>query len=147
MMDLTKTAPRSVSAMMLGIVQLARTIDKAKAVAHGHVGEYLYDCPMDHGLFEYLGMDPTEFLNVVSGAKDYAEIEDYARTFVAKKDASSIEAFNEKWLSAAPTGEALKEFQDLRTRIAPNRSDVTSWPDLLDLEEGRAVPFRKMVVA
>jgi hypothetical protein len=40
MMDLTKTTPRSVSTAMLGIVQLARTTDKAKAVAHGSIGEY-----------------------------------------------------------------------------------------------------------
>ena len=57
MMDLTKTAPRSVKETMLGIVQLARTTDKAKAVAHGSIGEYHYDCSMDQGLFEYLHMD------------------------------------------------------------------------------------------
>ncbi len=48
---------------MLGIVQLARTIDKAKAVAQGRFGEYRYDCPMDRGLFDFLGMDSQEFLN------------------------------------------------------------------------------------
>jgi hypothetical protein len=39
---------------MLGIVQLARATDKAKAVAHGRIGEYRYDCPMDQGLFDTL---------------------------------------------------------------------------------------------
>ena len=147
MMDLTKTAPRSVSAMMLGIVQLARTTDKAKAVAHGSIGEYKYDCSMDQGLFDYLGMDPKEFLNIVKGAKNDSEIEAYAKTFIAKKDSRSIEAFNKKWLSAVPTGESLKHFQELRTKIAPSRIDVVSWSDLLDLEEGRAVPHRETVYA
>jgi hypothetical protein len=147
MMDLTKTAPRSVSEPMLGIVQLARTTDKAKAVAHGHVGEYRYDCSMDQGLFEYLGMDPKEFLSIVKEAKNDSEIEAYARTFVARKDSSSVEAFNKKWLSAVPIGESLKHFEELRTKVAPNRTDVTSWSDLLDLEEGRPVPHRKMVIA
>ncbi|MGA8534685.1 MAG: DUF5069 domain-containing protein [Candidatus Tumulicola sp.] len=139
--------PRSVSETMLGIVQLARTTDKAKAVAHGQVGEYRYDCPMDQGLFEYLGMNPKEFLNIVKDAKTDAEIKAYAFKFVARKDSSAVEAFNKKWLSAVPVGESLKHFQELRTKIAPNRTDVTSWADLLDLEEGRAVPHRKMVVA
>jgi Domain of unknown function (DUF5069) len=147
MMDLTKTTPRSVSETMLGIVQLARTTDKAKAVAHGRLGEYKYDCPMDQGLFDYLGMDPKEFLNVVKSAKGDSEIESYAKTFVAKKDPRSIEAFNKKWLSAVPVGESLVHFQELRSKIAPSRTDVVSWPDLLDLDEGRTVPHRDLVHA
>ena len=146
-MDLTKTTPRSVSETMLGIVQLARTTDKAKAVAHDTLGEYKYDSPMDQGLFEYLGMDPAEFLNVVKGAKDDSEIESYAKTFVTRKDPRSIEAFNKKWLSAVPVGESLMHFQALRTKIAPSRTDVVSWSDLLDLEEGRTVPHREVVRA
>jgi Domain of unknown function (DUF5069) len=147
MMDLTKTTPRSVKEMMLGIVQLARTTDKAKASAHGNIGEYKYDCAMDQGLFEYLGMDPKAFLNVVKEAKNDSEIEAYAKTFVAKKDPRNIEAFNKKWLSAVPTGESLRHFEELRSKIAPSRTDVVSWPDLLDLEEGRPVPHREAVYA
>ena len=146
-MDLTKSAPRSVSEKMLGIVQLARATDKAKAVAHGNVGEYHYDCPMDQGLFEFLDMNSKEFLNVVKEAKSDSEIEAYAQRFVSRKDPASIEAFNKKWLSESPTGESLKHFQELRAKIAPQRTDVTTWPDLLDLDEGRTVPYRKMAVA
>jgi len=147
MTDLTKTAPRSVGETMLGIVQLARTTDKAKAVAHGRVGEYHYDCPMDQGLFDYLGIDAKEFLNVVKTARDVSGIEAYAKTFVSKKDARDIEAFNKKWLSEVPTGESLKHFNEMRAKIAPDRTDVVSWSDLLDLDEGRAVPNRKLVHA
>jgi hypothetical protein len=147
MMDLTKTAPRSVKEMMLGTVQLARTTDKAKALAHGSIGEYHYDCPMDQRLFEYLGMDPKAFLNVVKEAKNDAEIEAYAKTFVAKKDPRNIEAFNKKWLTEEPSGESLRHFEDLRSKVAPSRTDVVSWPDLLDLEEGRPVPHRETIHA
>ena len=147
MKDLTKTTPRSSSEMMLGIVQLARVIDKAKAVTHGIIGEYKYDCPMDRELFEYLGMDPKAFLDVVNKAKSDYEIEAYAKTFVAKRDPRSIEAFNKKFLSTAPTGESLKHFEELRNKIAPSRTDVVSWADLLDLEEGRTVPRRELAHA
>ena len=143
MMDLTKTPPRSVRETMLGIVQLARTIDKAKAVAQGRFGEYRYDCPMDRGLFDFLGMDSQEFLTIVKTARDNAGIEAYAKVFVAKQDAQSIETFNEHWLSDLPTGDSLEAFYELRAKVAPSRTDVTSWPDLLDLEEGRTVPLRR----
>lgn len=146
-MDLTKTAPRSVNDVMLGMVQLARTTDKAKALAHGRIGEYRYDCPMDQGLFDYLEMDPKAFLNAVKEAKSDSEIEAYAKTFVAKKDPRNIEAFNKKWLAAVPTGESLRYFEELRSKIAPSRTDVVSWPDLLDLDEGRQVPYRANVHA
>ena len=146
-MDLTKTAPRSVSEMMLGVVQLARATDKAKALAHGTIGEYNYDCPMDHDLFEYLGMDSKAYLQIVKDAKSDAEIEAYAKTFVARKDPRNIEAFNKRWLSAVPTGESLKHFEEMRSKIAPSRTDVVSWADLLDLDEGRTVPHREMAHA
>jgi hypothetical protein len=147
MMDLTQTAPRSSGEMMLGVVQLARTVDKAKAVAQGTLGEYTYDCPMDRSLFEYLGMDSKAFLEVVGNAKGDLEIEVYAKTFVTRKDPRNIEAFNRKFLSAVPTGESLKHFEELRSTIAPSRTDVVSWPDLLDLEEGRTVPHRELARA
>ncbi len=147
MMDLTKTMPRSVKETMLGVVQLARTTDKAKALAHGSVGDYKYDCPMDQGLFEYLGMDSKTFLNVVKEAQSDSEIEAYAKTFVAKKDPRNIEAFNKRWLSAVPIGESLRHFEELRSTIAPSRTDVVTWSDLLDLDEGRTVPSRESVNA
>ena len=142
MIDLTKSSPRSVGETMLGIVQLARATDKAKALAHGTIGEYKYDCSMDRGLFDYLGMDSKAYLQVVRDAKNDTEIETYANTYVSKKDSRSIENFNKKWLSSVPTGESLTHFEELRGKIAPSRTDVVSWSDLLDLEEGRTVPHR-----
>jgi hypothetical protein len=147
MMDLTKTSPRSASDMMLGVVWLARATDKAKALAHNTIGEYKYDCPMDQSLFEYLGMDSKAFYNVVKDAKNDGEIEAYAKTFVGRKELRNIEAFNKKFLFAMPTGESLKHFEELRSQVAPSRTDVVSWPDLLDLEEGRMVPYREMTRA
>lgn len=83
----------------------------------------------------------------MKGAKNDSEIESYANTFITKKDPRSIEAFNKKWLSAVPVGESLMHFQELRTKVAPSRTDVVSWSDLLDLEEGRTVPHREIVHA
>ena len=141
-MDLTKTYPRSVHEKMLGIVQLARTVDKGKATAHGNAGEYNYHCPMDKALFEFLGMSGDELLQVIKNAKTDAEIEAYCKTFVDRK-AGEIERWNHEWVTHTPEGPSLDYFLKLRNQIAPDRTDVTSWADLLDLDEKRPVPRRE----
>src|SRR5579872_7496033 len=138
-MDLTQTTPRSVREKLLGLVQLARTTDKAKALALGNLGEYEYPSAMDDGLFEFLGMKGSEFLEFVKVAKSDAEIASYTRGFVEKKSPDEIISFNERWMASTPKGESLERFRALRAHIAPERTDVTTWPDLLDLDEGRSV--------
>lgn len=147
-MDLTKEYPRSVSAKWQGVVQLGRAIDKAKAKANGTNGEYNYDCPMDKGVFDFLGIDGEQLLEVVRNAKGDAEIEAYTRPFVAKKSAEEIEQWNQEWLSHKPDGEeALGYFTNLRDSIDPSRTDIVTWADVLDLDEKREVPRRSPVPA
>lgn len=146
-MDLTKSYPRSVHEKMLGIVQLPRTIDKGKAKAHGNAGDYNYDCPMDKALFEFLGMNGDELLEVIKNAKSDAEIEAHCRPFVEKKSPEELERWNHEWVTHKAGGPSLEYFLNLRNSIAPDRADVTSWADLLDLDEKRAVPRRDAVSA
>ena len=141
-MDLTKTYPRSVHEKWLGIVQLGRALDKGKAKAHGNIGEYNFDCPMDNAVFEFLGIKGEEFLCVIKNAKSDAEIEAYAKQFVDKKTPAQIEQWNREWVSHAPEGESKTYFLNLRNQVAPDRTDVTTWADLLDLDEKRQVPRR-----
>jgi hypothetical protein len=141
-MDLTKTYPTSVKTKLHGIVQLARTIDKGKAKAHGNLGEYHYNCPMDAAVFSFLGIDHEALLDVITKAKDDQEIKDYVAPFIHKKSVAEIEAWNSEWLSHAPEpgSDGEKYFLQLRSEVAPDRTDVTAWADLLDLDEKRAVP-------
>lgn len=142
-MDLTKTYPRSVREKWLGIVQLGRALDKGKAKAHGNLGEYNYECPMDKAVFDFLGMSGEEFLGVIKNAKSDAEIEAYAKRFIDKKTPDEIARFNDEWLKHAPSGESREYFLKLRNQVAPDRTDVTTWADLLDLDEKRSVPRRE----
>ena len=146
-MDLTKQYPRSVSAKWQGVVQLARAIDKGKAKANGQLGEYNYDCPMDQAVFEFLGIDGEALLEVIRNAKSDAEIETYTRPFVAAKSAEEIARWNREWLGHEPSGESREYFLNLRSQVAPDRTDVTTWADLLDLDEKRDVPRRSPVTA
>jgi len=140
--DLTKSYPRSVHEKMLGLVQLARTIDKAKAKLAGKLGEYNYDCPMDKGLFAFLGITGDELLEMVRTSKDDRELEERLRPIIARKTPEEIERWNHEWVTRKPEGEAWEYFVQARNQIAPDRTDVTTWADLLDLDEKRPVPVR-----
>ena len=142
-MDLTTSYPASVREKLLGIVQLKRTIDKGKAEAIGKAGEYNYDCPMDKHLFEWLGISGEDLLDVIKTETD-EEIVEYVAPYVHAKTDEEIEAFNSEWLQYGPEPgtPAMEYFIKLRDEVAPDRTDVTSWADLLDLDEKRPVPRR-----
>ena len=146
---ITSTVPRSVHEKYLGVVQLARTIDKAKMAGNGTIGEYHYNCPMDQALFTEFGMDAKLLSDAVaSDAKNAGKasaVEAYVKPLIEKKSKADIERFNQTTLTHKPTGESLAAFNALRAQIAPDRTDVTTWPDLLDLDEHRTVPKRTAV--
>jgi len=141
-MDLTTSYPASVKTKLHGIVQLQRTIDKGKALAAGTIGEYHYNCPMDVHIFEFLGIDHEALLAKIKDAKSDQEISDYVAPFVHAKSAAEIEAFNEDWLKHGPDPGSESEgyFKGMLKELAPERTDITSWADLLDLDEKRPVP-------
>jgi Domain of unknown function (DUF5069) len=143
-MDLTKTYPASVRETMHGIVQLKRTIDKGKAQAAGTIGEYNYDCPMDKHLFAFLDLDGDTLLDVIKSAGNDSEISEFVAPYVHAKEDSEIEAFNREWLKHGPEPGTPAEgyFLKMRSDVAPDRTDVTTWVDLLDLDEKRPVPQR-----
>ncbi len=143
-MDLTKSYPASVREELHGLVQLKRTIDKGKAQAAGTIGEYIYDCPMDKHLFEFLDLDGDTLLDVIKSASNDGEISEFVAPYVHAKEDSEIETFNREWLKSAPEKGSKPEeyFLKLRNEVAPDRTDVTSWADLLDLDEKRPVPHR-----
>ncbi|HTD36873.1 MAG TPA: DUF5069 domain-containing protein [Candidatus Limnocylindrales bacterium] len=142
--DLTTSYPRSVREKYLGVVQLGRAVDKGIALAGGLNGEYNFDCPMDKGVFGFLGVEGDALLGAIKGAQSESEIEAYLKPFVAKKSPHEIEAFNAEFLGhgPAPGSPAEAYFLELRGEVAPDRTDVTTWPDLLDLDEKREVPRR-----
>lgn len=142
-MDLTTSYPRSVRAKIAGLTQIGRTIDKGKALAHGKIGEYHYNCPMDKHVFEFLGIDHEQLLGVIKTKSD-GEVEAYVTEFIKKKSPAEIEAFNTGVLDQTPQpgSESYSYFMNLRNEVAPDRTDVTGWADLLDLDEKRPVPQR-----
>jgi Domain of unknown function (DUF5069) len=144
-MDLTKTYPRSVKAKFAGLYMLGRTTDKARAFNAGSLGEYHYNCGMDQKAFAFLGVDHETFAKKVTQLRDDSAIEGWVKeSFLKTKSGADIEAYNKSLdeLSPAPASDGEKYFLELRTSLAPKRTDITTWADLLDLDEHRDVPIK-----
>ncbi|MFQ5781194.1 MAG: DUF5069 domain-containing protein [Nitrospiria bacterium] len=142
--DLTKDYPRSPRERLGGFVHLARMIDKARAKGGGMLGEYLYPCPLDESLLEFIGIDGEAFQEVAEERGD-AEVVSWLQKNRRGHTPDEIEAWSLAFLNRRPQDEeGMKRFIKIRDRVAPNRKDVTAWVDLLDLDEGREVPPRPL---
>ena len=139
-MDLSKNYPRSPNETMLGLVSLARVIDKAQASNEGTLGDYDFDCPHDKPLLAFLGVDGPTFAKKVGELKTDSAIQDWIKrdTAYSKKSQADIEAFNAERRAWAPTdAEHQKFFDGLREKMAPGRTDIKTWFALLDADEKR----------
>lgn len=142
-MDLRTHYPRSVGEKLAGYVHLPRMVDKCRAVLARTQGEYIYPCPMDQRLLDFAGFTPEQFLEAVKGRTDDA-VAKWFRAAAIPHPEAEIDAWNEMMLTRGPdTEEKWAYFKELRDAIDPSRTDITSWADLLDLDEKRPVPRRK----
>jgi hypothetical protein len=136
-MDLTKQYPRSPNEQMLGMVSLARVIDKARAFNEGTLGDYDYDCPHDKPVLALLGVDGPTFAKKVAELKTDDAIENWARGLISNKTPQQIEAFNAERRAWGPKPEQQEFFNEAREKMAPGRTDVKTWFALLDADEKR----------
>ena len=122
---------------MAGLVHLSRMIDKGRAFKEKKLGDYIYPCPLDKIILNFLRIEAENFANMTIEKKD-DEIFDWAKELIESKSKKEICLINKKILQSKPDSEdRLNYFIEIRNKIDPSRSDVTTWVDLLDLEEGR----------
>lgn len=143
-MDLTKSFPRSPKATIAGVTMAARAADKGRASLAGTLGEYNYDCPMDRMLFAFLGTDGVEYLAAVSSSSDDSGVAKLIEAKLASKSHKEIDDYNHHLLGHAPKAgtDGVGYFLSGRERVGHGRTDIFTWPDLIDVEEGREVPHR-----
>ncbi|MDT7041160.1 DUF5069 domain-containing protein [Candidatus Nitronereus thalassa] len=142
-MDLRTGYPRSVRNKLGEFVHLARMIDKCRAKQDGQLGEYLYPCPMDQKFLDFVGITRDAFFNAV-GSRTDEEVLHWVHMNAKSHTPQEIEAWNTALLTRGPnTDEKAEYFLKTRDSIDPTRTDITTWADLLDLDEGREVPIRK----
>jgi hypothetical protein len=142
-MDLRKSYPRSPREKLAGYAHLARMIDKCRATLAGTQGEYKYPCPLDQRLLEFSGIKAEQFTATVRGTKDDKAVADWFKKTAQPHSADEIERWNQAFLNAAPeTDEKRAYHRGLVNAIDPSRTDITTWVDMLDLDEKRPVPKR-----
>jgi hypothetical protein len=145
-MDLRTGFPRSMRYEMEGYVHLARMIDKCRAVLAKTEGEYIYPCPMDDRLMEFAGITADQFTAAVKANPSDEVVATWFTQTAKAHPPTEVEAWNQMMLNRGPsTAKKQESFNKLRDAVDPSRTDLTSWADLQDLEEGRTVPKREPV--
>ena len=122
---------------MAGLVHLSRMIDKGRAFKQKSLAEYIYPCPLDKIILNFLNIKANKFALMTIKKKD-EEICAWANELIKSKSSKELNSINEQILQRKPDSEdRLNYFNEIRNKIDPSRSDITTWVDLLDLEEGR----------
>ena len=136
-MDLSKVFPRSPKQKMAGLVHLGRMIDKARAYKEKNLADYIYPCPLDNIILNFLCIEADTFANITVEKKE-EEISNWVKELIKSKTPSDLVLINKIILEKKPNSEdRLQYYNKTRDKIDPSRSDVTTWVDLMDLEEGR----------
>ena len=139
-MDLSRVFPRSPKQKMAGLVHLCRMIDKGRAYKEKKLADYIYPCPLDKIILDFLCVKADIFANMTVEKKD-KEISNWAKELIKSKPPNELDLINKIILEKKPDSEdRLKYYNKIRDKIDPSRSDLTTWVDLMDLEEGRFPP-------
>jgi len=136
-MNLTEESPRSPREKIADLVHIPRMIDKARADQQNTLGEYIYPCPMDKIMLEFLEVDPNIFKE-----KACADTEEALSTWIVSqcqnRSSEEKDTANNKILKAQPDNpEKWETFHEILNSVDPSRTDITTWAELIDLEEGR----------
>lgn len=136
-LDLNLAFPRSPKETLDGIVHFARIIDKVRAKGVGLIGEYIYPCPLDQLFLGFFEIEADDFFKAVQGKQDQ-EIAFWLQEHGVRRNKAEVAQWNTHFLNRKPTNaKEQAHFLKQRNHLAPDRTDVLTWVDLLDLDEGR----------
>jgi hypothetical protein len=115
-------------------------IDKGRAYKEKKLADYIYPCPLDKIILDFFCIEADTFADMTIEKKD-EEISNWAKELIKSKSPNELDLINKIILEKKPDSEdRLKYYNKIRDKIDPSRSDLTTWVDLLDLEEGRFPP-------
>ena len=133
--DLTQFPPRSPRLRLGGYAILPRCLDKGRAALAGKQGEYHYACPLDMNFFEFTGIDPEALKKELpkSDTEILAWIQTHARHKRTQPEIAAWSAYQE---NRGPDNPDSREyFNGIHKAVGPNRTDINSWFDLLDMDD------------
>jgi hypothetical protein len=118
-----------------GYAILPRMLDKGRATLAGKNGEYHYACPLDQRFLEFTGID-AEALKKELSKSDTEILEWINANAKIKRTAPEILAWTEWQENRAPDNpEGREYFNSLHKAVAPARTDITTWFDVLDADD------------
>ena len=133
--DLTKFPPRSARVRLGGYAILPRCLDKGRATLTGKNGEYHFACPLDQQFLEFAGVDP-EALKKQLTKSDTEVLEWIKASAKNKRTPFEIAAWSTWQDQRAPDNTDGREYLNgLHKAGAPNREDIVSWFDVLDMDD------------
>ncbi len=136
--DLTARPPRSTRSRLGGYALLPRMLDKCRAEIAGQNGEYHYNCPLDQHILSFLGIDPDALKTEVATGKGDGEILAWiAANQKHPRQPWEIQQWSDFQERRGPSSDAetLKFFVDYVSNLTQTREDITTWADLLDLDD------------
>jgi len=136
--DLTTGPPRSASAKnVAGICGVARMADKARAERAGKIGEYKYGdaSGQDLRILSFLDISSADFQEAAVKNPNDLELSTWLLERCGKS-LPDIVVFNQGVIDYAPVDDESKErFEARRREVDPNRTDITTWVALQDLDD------------
>lgn len=135
--DLTKRPPRSTRVRLGGYVLLPRMLDKGRATIAGKNGEYHYNCPLDQRFLGFVGINADALKKQLAAGKgDWEILEWIEKNAKHKHSQAEIAAWSAHAELRTPMDvESRQYFNDLQSKCAPKREDISSWFDLLDADD------------
>lgn len=134
--NLTKRPPKTpYDRSVAGIYAVARMADKARAAKTDTLNGYIYNCPIDMAVLSFLGLSAEDFQEAAWQNPNAIELGDWIHAH-SPRTASEIAQFNYIISHKSPDDDRGKAiFQKTLDRVAPGRIDITTWFDLLDLDD------------
>lgn len=135
--DLTRHAPRSPRVRLGGYALLPRMLDKGRATLAGKNGDYNYACPLDQQFLSFTGIHAEALRQQLAAGKGDGEILEWIQAHATPpRNAVEIAAWSVYQDQRAPDNpEARAFFNDVHAKCAPQRTDIATWFDLLDLDD------------
>ena len=133
--DLTHRPPRSPRLKLGGYVILPRMLDKGRAEVAGKAGEYHFACPLDQRFLSFTGLQASDILDLLKAGKSDTEVVAWICEHT-KLTEPEIMLWSEFQIRRSPSDvEGREHYNESIKKLAPNRDDLTTWFDLLDLDD------------
>jgi hypothetical protein len=135
--DLTQHPPRSPRVRLGGYAILPRLLDKGRAALAGRNGDYKYACPLDQRFLEFAGIDAEALKQELAAGKSDGDVLTWIEAHSNPKrtvvEIGQWSAWQEQRVPMDP--DSREYFNDLHAKVAPQRTDIATWFDLLDLDD------------